>query len=172
MYADGNFVWGFPQVTKNNWDGGIDFASNGDASEATLRLAEPCVVAPVRTQPAEEAFELVLRHAGASLARDSVDARIIEEIRSGTARFGQTYAGGGKGIIDSQADVGGWPELKSLPAPRDTDGDGMPDSWERSHELDPSNSADGSRDRDSDGYTNVEDYLNSLVPDIYPAKAG
>ena len=167
MYADGNYVWGYPEISKNNWDGGIDFTEDGDATESTLRLNEPCVVAPVRTQTAEEGFELVLKHAGASLSRDSVDARIIDEIRTGTARFGSTYGGGGKGIIDSQTDVGGWPELKSTPAPRDTDGDGMPDDWERSQGLDPTNAADGSLDRDGDGYTNVEDYLNSLTPSIY-----
>ena len=61
MYADGNFVWGFPEISKNNWDGGIDFSEDGDATESTLRANEPYVVAPVRTQPAEEAFELVLR---------------------------------------------------------------------------------------------------------------
>lgn len=63
-------------------------------------------VAPVNTQPAETACELVLAQAGCSLFRDSVDQRIIEEIRTGTARFGETYRGDGKGIIDFQTAVG------------------------------------------------------------------
>src|SRR4029079_17554450 len=114
-----------------------DFSKDGDATESTLRVNEPYVVAPVQTQSAEEAFELVLINAGASLSRDSIDSRIVNEIRSGTARFGRSYKGGGKGIIDSPSDVGGWPELISKPAPLDTDGDGMPDDWERSKGLNP-----------------------------------
>jgi hypothetical protein len=171
MYLDGNYVWGFPEISKNNWAGGIDFGKDGDATEATLRVNEPYVVAPVQTQSAEEAFELVLKHAGASLSRDSIDSRIANEIRTGTARFGRSYGGGGKGIIDSPADVGGWPELKSKPAPLDTDGDGMPDDWERSKGLNPKSAADGRLDPDGDGYTNVEDYLNSLAPSVYSVPA-
>ncbi len=167
MYADGNYVWGLPEISKHNWEGGIDFSSGGGATESTLRVNEPFIVAPVRTQNAEEAYELVLEHAGASLSRDTVDTRIINEIRTGTAHFGSSWDGGGKGIIDSQTDVGGWPELKSIPAPPDTDGDGMPDDWEQSHGLDPQNASDGALDRDGDGYTNVEEYLNSLAPSIY-----
>lgn len=167
MYLEGNYVWGFPETSKDNWNGGIDFSEDGDASESTLRVHEPYIVAPVRTQAAEDAFELVLKYAGASLSRDTVDSRIIDEIRTGTAQFGKTYAGGGKGIIDSQSDVGGWPELKSLPAPIDADTDGMPDDWEKSHGLDANNAEDAALDRDRDGYTNVEDYLNSLAPSVY-----
>jgi hypothetical protein len=167
MYLDGNFVWGFPAITKNNWAGGIDFDQDGDATETTLRVNEPFIVAPVKTQSAEEAFELVLKNAGASRSRDSIDSRIVDEIRTGTAHFGRSYAGGGKGIIDSPADVGGWPELRSKPAPLDTDGDGMSDDWERSQGFNPKSAADGPLDRDGDGYTNVEDYLNSLAPSVY-----
>ncbi|HRK35901.1 MAG TPA: pectate lyase, partial [Candidatus Hydrogenedentes bacterium] len=163
MYAEGNFVYGFPEISANNWAGGIDFAPDGEATEQTLRAMEPYVVAPVSTQSAEEAYELVLSHAGCSKSRDTVDARIIEEIRTGTAKFGETFKGGGKGIIDSQASVGGWPELRSTEPPGDTDHDGMPDAWETEAGLDPSDPADGALDRNDDGYTNLEDYLNELA---------
>jgi len=163
MYAEGNFVYGFPEISANNWAGGIDFAPDGEATEQTLRAMEPYVVAPVSTQSAEEAYELVLSHAGCSKSRDTVDARIIEEIRTGTAKFGETFKGGGKGIIDSQASVGGWPELRSTEPPGDTDHDGMPDAWEMEAGLDPSDPADGALDRNDDGYTNLEDYLNELA---------
>jgi hypothetical protein len=163
MFAHGNFVAGFPTITRDNWNGGIDFSPDGEASEKTLRAYEPYVVAPVETQSAAEAFESVLAHAGASKRRDAVDARIIEETRTGTARYGATWGGGGKGIIDSQDDVGGWPVLKSEPAPADSDSDGMPDEWETSQGFDPQNGGDGNLDEDGDGYTNVEEYLNSLV---------
>jgi hypothetical protein len=127
-------------------------------------VERPFVVAPVTTQTAEAAYDLVLAQAGASLARDAVDRRVIEEIRTGTAKFGASYKGGGKGIIDSQRDVGGWPELRSLPAPIDTDHDGMPDAWEKAHGLNPNDPTDGARAAQPGGYTQLELYLNSLVP--------
>ncbi len=164
MYAAGNFVAGFPAITADNWKGGIDFAPDGEATEQTLRAKEPFVVAPVTTQSAEAAYALVLAHAGASQVRDAVDRRIADEIRTGTAKFGATFKGGGKGIIDSQKDVGGWPELRSLPAPVDTDHDGISDEWEKSHGLNPTDPADGARATTPGGYTNLELYLNSLVP--------
>ena len=167
MYATGNYVWGFPAISADNWNGGIEFDKEGLANQATLRMSQPFVVAPVITQTAEQAMELVLAHAGCSRSRDSVDQRIVNEIRTGTAKFGASYGGGGKGLIDSQKEVGGWPELRSRPAPVDTDHDGMPDDWEKSHKLDPNNLADGVLDGNGDGYTNLEKYLNSLVPPIY-----
>ncbi len=163
MFASGNFVWGYPAVTQDNWKGGIDFAPDGEATEATLRVSEPFVVAPVTTQSAESAYELVLAQAGCSLVRDSVDQRVIKEIRTGTATFGERYGGGHKGIIDSQKEVGGWPELRSVPAPLDSDHDGIPDDWELAHGLDPTDSSDGARLAKGSAYTNLEEYLNSLV---------
>lgn len=163
MFADGNYVWGFPEISANNWAGGIDFAPDGEATEATLRVHQPFNVAPVDTQSAEDAYVRVLDKAGCSLRRDAVDARIVEEIRAGTARFGETYGGGGKGIIDSQAAVGGWPELRAEPAPDDADYDGMSDAWERSNGLDPAFPDDRNLDRDQDGYTELEEYLNAIV---------
>jgi hypothetical protein len=163
MHAAGNYVHGFPAISADNWRGGIDFAPDGEATEATLRVDQPYVVAPVAPQSAEAAFALVLAQAGCSRARDAVDRRIIDEIRTGTARFGASYQGGGKGIIDSQRDVGGWPELRSLPAPLDSDHDGIPDEWERAHGLNPADPADGARAAVPGGYTHLELYLNSLV---------
>ncbi len=95
----------------------------------------------------------VFDSAGASLIRDSADARVVADVRAATGR-----------IIDDVSDTPGWPPLASSPAPRDSDGDGMPDDWETSIGLDPADGSDGASDRDGDGYTNLEDYLNSLVP--------
>jgi len=115
------------------------------------RLAAPIEVAPVKPESAMAAYPRVLAEAGASKARDSVDFAIIAGVRDRTGHQ-----------IDSQSEVGGWPVLATAPAPRDSDGDGMPDAWERSHGLDPRKS-DSAGDRDHDGFTNIEEYLNSLV---------
>ncbi len=168
MFAAGNFVAGFPAISADNWNGGINFAPDGEATEKTLRVDRPFVVAPVTTQSAEVAYGLVLAQAGASRVRDAVDRRVVEEIRTGTATFGASYKGGGKGIIDSQKDVGGWPELRSLPAPVDTDHDGVPDVWEQAHGLNPRDPADGPRSTTPGGYTHLERYLNSLVSTSEP----
>jgi pectate lyase len=113
---------------------------------------EPFPAAPVQTRSAEQAYEDVLRSAGASKVRDGVDQRVIDHVESGGGR-----------IIDSPEEVGGWPELASARAPADRDNDGMPDTWELRQNLDPDNPADGAIDSDGDGYTHLEDYLNSLV---------
>ena len=89
--------------------------------------------------------------------RDAVDARIVDDIRN---RKGK--------IIDSQEQVGGWPTLKSGAAPADTDRDGMADAWESANTFDPKNPADGNTDFDGDGFTNLEEYLNSLAPTAHP----
>jgi hypothetical protein len=83
--------------------------------------------------------------------RDAVDARLVNHVRTGTGK-----------MINSQTEVGGWPELKSGPLPADTDNDGIPDAWEAAHGLDPKNPADTSAVAKS-GYTNVEEYLNSIA---------
>jgi len=115
--------------------------------------AEPFETGPIVTQDAPAAYEAVLQSGGASLPRrDAVDRRIVEDVVKGTGR-----------IIKSQSEVGGWPDLQSAPAPRDSDVDGMPDAWEQQHGLNPADAADGPQDPDGDGYTNVEDYLNDLA---------
>ncbi len=103
------------------------------------------------TETAAEAHASVLARAGASRVRDAVDVRILAGVADGTGR-----------IIDSQTDVGGWPDLAPGTPWIDTDADGMPDDWETAHGLDPA-TADGAADRDGDGYTNLEDWLNSLA---------
>ena len=72
-------------------------------------------------------------------------------------------------MIDQPADVGGWPEYHTEKAPVDTDADGMPDEWEKTHGLNPSDAADGRSYNLSPDYTNLEVYLNELVQHLYPA---
>jgi hypothetical protein len=67
------------------------------------------------------------------------------------------------GIIDSPTDVGGWITMWHGTPPADSDHDGMPDAWEKSHGLNPNDPADRNGDFSGDGYTNLEKYLNWLV---------
>jgi hypothetical protein len=112
----------------------------------------PFPAAPVQAQTAAEAYDDVLMSAGASLVRDSVDQRVVDQLRKGAGR-----------IIDDVSEVGGWPALKSLPPKPDRDGDGMPDEWELARWLNPENASDGNGDDDGDGYTNLEEYLSDLL---------
>ncbi len=126
---------------------------------------EPFFAAHVRTQSAEDAYDDVLGNVGCSLpVLDDHDRRILDEVRSGKCRFRGSQTGL-PGLPDSQEDVGGWEEYPEVrrPADWDTDGDGMPNHWETAHRLDTSDAADGVTDRDGDGYTNLEEYLGSLV---------
>lgn len=115
------------------------------------------------TQSSKEAFSSVLLHAGASLKRDAVDTRIINDVKEGTYKKVTTANGSANGLIDSQQDVGGWPQYIATAAWVDTDGDGMPDEWETAQGLDPANATDGAKYNLSPDYTNLEVYLNSLV---------
>ena len=114
----------------------------------------PFDAAPVRTVPARELLPVVLSEVGASRpARDAVDRRLVEHVRSRTGA-----------LINSQKEVGGWPQLKTAPAPADSDRDGMPDAWEKQHGLDLQNAADAATDSDNDGYTNIEEFINQTNP--------
>ena len=75
----------------------------------------------------------------------------------------EAIQGTGK-IIDEPEEVGGWPHIAGgVPCP-DADRDGMPDEFETIHGFDPDDPSDGARDADGDGYTNVEEFLNSTTP--------
>ncbi|MCR5871051.1 pectate lyase [Sphingomonas sp. J344] len=115
------------------------------------KLSAPVEMAKVGCAGSAGVEAKVLASAGASRSRDSVDAAVVEGVRT---RTGQQ--------IDRQSDVGGWPALRSGPAPVDSDGDGMPDAWETKQGLDPKRD-DSAGDRDGNGYTNIEDYLNALA---------
>ncbi len=161
-YINGNFIEGYPLVSQNNWNGGVQ--GSFAAYQLTKKRINPFEVAEITLQTPEEAFEDVLQFAGALFPeRDSIDQRIVEEALEGTAHFGQD----GVGIINSQTDVGGYPDIISTTPPPDSDHDGMPDSWELSNGLNPDDPADRNT-IGSDGYTMLEEYLNDLVDEIIP----
>jgi len=149
FYICDNVFDGNQALTKDNTQ--FFSAVEIDGRRQVEIVAEPFDMPPVRTSSADDAYEAVLADVGASLpVRDAVDARIVSEVRN---RAGS--------VIDSQAQVGSWPEYRSAPPVLDSDHDGMPDDWEQRHGFDPQNSADGSSDKDGDGYTNVEEFLNN-----------
>ncbi|MCF8378755.1 MAG: T9SS type A sorting domain-containing protein [Bacteroidales bacterium] len=163
LYAEGNFMLGYPVITANNWAGGVDF-DNG-ANEEANRAVTPAFNAPSITEStAEEAYPLVVAGAGASMVRDVIDKRIANEVLTGTTVFTGSVSGTA-GIIDSQSDVGGWPLLsEEVRDPDfDKDRDGMADVWETENNLNPFDAEDRNDDRDHDGYTNLEEYLNMLI---------
>ena len=136
-----------------------------------IKMDKPAPTGQVTTHSAAEAYEKVLAYAGASLYRDVVDARYMEEAKTGTA----TYKGSitkSPGIIDKVADVNGYTEANfgkgSRPAGFDSDKDGIPDEWEKTNGLNPNDASDAltySLDK-KDYYTNIEVYANSLVENI------
>lgn len=156
FYLNGNVLEGNKEVTKWNQNGVL-----AKYPDSCLTLV-PFTAAAITQHSARKAYKLVLKYAGSSYVRDEVDKRIIEEVRSGTSYNGKDR----NGIIDSQADVGGWPLLKSWPPPDDVDADGMPDVWERRNGLNPFDPNDASAYSLSKSYTNIELYINSLVKKI------
>ena len=196
-YVDGNVNAKYADVTADNWTYGmynqiVKSDNDGlydDVVKDTIRMRTPMPFLPTTTHSAEVAYEKVLLFAGASLHRDSYDALMISDCRDGVATYTGDYyektattpTAGKKnaaGVINSPYDnkpAGAgddwspFPELKSEPAPADTDGDGMPDTWETANGLNPNDAADGNIVA-SDGYTNLEHYLNSIVADITAAE--
>lgn len=180
FFVNGNVNPNSSTMTKDNWTYGIynqiDNSKNDNTytqtTKDTIRLSTPIAFVNTTTHTAEQAYERVLAYAGASLHRDSHDELMVSDTRSGKA----TYTGSGNryGFINSQddlkpanasADWSAWPDLQSGTALTDTDGDGMPDEWETAHGLNPNNIDDGKAVADN-GYTNIENYINSLVADI------
>ncbi|WP_114559332.1 Ig-like domain-containing protein [Desertihabitans aurantiacus] len=178
-YVADNVVEGHPDVSEDNTLG-IAYQVVGQGADPSLTpqvggvvnvpggginlLDEPARISqPLpSTQTAEEAYQTVLAGVGASVPHyDSVDARLLAELRAGIGR-----------LINSQDEVGGYPVLDDGEAPVDTDHDGIPDAWESEHGLDPEDPADGTA-VGPDGYSNLERYLNSIETDVegYPTVA-
>jgi len=150
-YFAGNAMNG--QIPDDPWSL-VVFRDFSDEALAAYQQSVPIAVAPVDTDAALTAYERVLADAGATLPqRDSADTRVVAGVRGGTGR-----------IINDEDKVRGWPRLASGRTPRDSDRDGMPDLWERHHGLSSNDPEDRNTDRDQDGYTNLEEYLNGTQP--------
>jgi len=171
-YVNGNIMEGYDNITKNNWDGGVQVEEDPNTGGYTdfMKVDKPLPMPAFTIIPAKEAYAYVLDNAGATLPRrDPVDTRIVEQVRSGKITYSpdvvapttqfqhrrmplDSYK---QGIITDISQVGGYPQYKGAPY-KDSDSDGMPDDWEIKHGLNP----------------NIEEYLNSLVniKNVTPAK--
>jgi hypothetical protein len=164
-YVDSNVTTANPAIFEDNWEYGVQGVSAAD--KLAMRSDTPFEYMSEVHQTAEEAYADVLANAGCILPRpDTVDLRIKHEVMNGIATFGGAAWGAGKGIIDSQEDVGSWPDLFQGRAPIDSDHDGMPDDWEDANGLNKNDPEDRNGDLNGNGYTNLEDYLNSIT--TYP----
>lgn len=162
FYLQGNYMYGSPQVTADNWQGST---VKTEAVKAAVRWTEGLTMLTAE-ESAEQALETVLAKAGCSLHRDAIDVRIAEEVRQGTATcIGSNGSTGG--LIDTQKDAGGWPMLRTEEPQKDTDRDGIPDAWEEAHGLNPKSNADGKIETLVSGYSNLEVYLNDIVKHLY-----
>jgi len=98
-----------------------------------------------------DAYSYVLANVGAlPWNHDAVDSRLISQVVTNSGS-----------IIDTVAEVGGYPALTSDAYPTDTDGDGMSDVWEINHGSNP-NVYDPTGDANGDGYNNIENYINDF----------
>ncbi|MGG1553415.1 Ig-like domain-containing protein [Paenibacillus ferrarius] len=160
IYLDGNIVDGSQRATEDNWTYGFQPTSVPDgplpsSKDYYQRMTTPFDFGNTLTiNTAQEAYNQILADAGATLPkRDRSDTRIVNDVRNGTGR-----------ILNTRSEAAGFPVLNSAAAPVDSDHDGMPDAWETAHGLNPNNAADGKIvSLSSEGYTNVEVYLNEIV---------
>ncbi|WP_435138327.1 polysaccharide lyase [Formosa sp. A9] len=176
-YVNGNIVEGAPEVTKDNWNGGVQ--PEGDRDLAYIKQAKPFKMANVTILETKAAYQYVLDNVGATLpVRDAVDERIIKTVKTGKVAYkdglentigkefikrrlpADSYK---KGIITHPDQVGGYPEYKGKPY-KDSDSDGISDRWEKKYGLNPNDASDANQDVNGDGYTNIEKYINGIDP--------
>jgi len=182
MYVSGNVMLDksgnyLLKSTDNAWDKGKAVSGGKNSTNADVRSDTEFFESYVNTQSAEDAYKSVIAGAGAGGSSetgwDYIDSRYIKEVTNGTYTFTGSRDGL-NGIIDSHEDAGGYPTSSNFAhstdgvcnEKNDTDRDGMPDSWESEHGLNPNDGTDGAVcTLSADGYTNVEMFLNELMGD-------
>lgn len=182
-YVSGNYVEGAPEVSKNNWNGGVqlqDFSPELYREHLEMmHQNKPFTIENTTVLSAEEAYKFVLNNVGATFPkRDAVDLRIIKQVKTGEIAYldglentigtefikrrlpADSYK---KGIITSVNQVGGYPAYRGEPY-KDSDGDGISDKWELKYGLNPKDASDANKDCNGDGYTNIEKFINGINP--------
>ncbi|MDR2474319.1 MAG: pectate lyase [Bacteroidales bacterium] len=159
FYLNGNYMDGSADVTGDNR---LGLQPRGDKDKKELIASAPFDVPPIATDDAQTAYEKVLNGAGASFRRDKTDERVICEVREGLAPVRASADKKTKaGHVDSQNDVGGWDNYTFDKPIADSDRDGIPDGW-----LNANYPLKKATDKNDEGYTYLEVYLNSLVENI------
>lgn len=158
LFASNNLLDG-------NANGVLDSSKTGnDMIEGTPTLLEERLPGPeVITDSPADAYARVLADVGVTVpARDEADALLVSQVENQTGILIQSE----RDLIELGVGDSGYGTLPKAtrPAGFDTDQDGMPDVWETANGFDPDDPADRNDDADRDGYTNLEEYLNSLVP--------
>ncbi|PTQ95748.1 hypothetical protein C8P68_105256 [Mucilaginibacter yixingensis] len=186
VYASGNIMEGYPEVTKDPWNGGIQVDDgHGELKDAgkykdVMKSDVPFYMPPLdHIMTAQETYKYVVANAGATLpVRDAVDKRITEQVRTGKIAYDSkintdtvfqfkvrklpkdSYK---LGIITAPWQVGGYPNYQGTPY-KDTDGDGLPDAWEVAHGLNPKDPKDSALPaKNGGGYSNIEVWLNTVA---------
>jgi hypothetical protein len=161
-YVHGNYVDSANDISKNNWLG-IEMGNGGtELDRKNTIIDKPHHAWPVPTQTALEAYESVLNFAGASFKRDTLDERIINDVKNRTGKFIDVQGGYPHGTA-YELTINAWPVLKSAIAPVDNDKDGMPDDWEVKNGLNPADASDASKVSLHKFYTNIEVCINGLI---------
>jgi len=169
-YINGNVIEGNSEVAKDNWTEGV-FAQMKSSYNLTaqdkseIKINQPHDIQNnIKTQSPKEAYDKILQIGGASLVRDAVDLHVLKDVKDGSFTY-KGSKGSTNGIIDSQKDVGGFPDLKQGTPLPDSDNDGMPDEWEIKNHLNPKVANASGRNLDKN-YDNIEMYFNDLVRKI------
>ncbi len=149
-YYDDNLFFG--EIPADQWSL-VTFSGTWTTLEKSdYKQTEPFSTGPMVTESAQDAYDNVMAHAGASRFRDVVDSRVISDVQNGTGA-----------IIDDEDEVGSWPVYETYGVKLDSDLDGMPDFWETENGLNPNDPEDRNGDRNSDGFTNLEEYLHDVI---------
>lgn len=161
FFLTGNILEGNKVATQDN-NLGVEMGGTFQqfAPDVTLKdiLADKAfAAAEVTTDAALKAFDDILSYGGCSLVRDLHDERYVQNVINGSYTF-EGSAGSSKGLIDSQEDVGGWPEYKTYHEYKDSDKDGIPDGWLKAYFPDKK-----AIDLNYEGYSYLDIYLHSLV---------
>jgi hypothetical protein len=164
-YVSGNMTEGNEAVTKDNWGKGVQMNKGTEEDKQTAKLDKPFPIVELPTQTADKAYEAILKYVGASYRRDTLDARIINDVKGGKGGLIDVQGGFPHGTA-YEATIKAWPSLQSLPAPADQDTDGIPDDWEKKMKLNPADKNDAILFTLDKRYMNIEVYINSLLKQL------
>lgn len=153
-YVEGNMIKGNKAVNRDNLGKGIEFEEGCTPGKNLLK--EPCLLKETKHVSAKKAYRLVLKKVGVTVpGHDAHEQKMLAQVRG-------KLSINDDGIVNTVEEAGGWPELRSKPAPADSDRDGMPDAYEVKHGLNPQDSSDGVLFA-KNGFTYLEEYLNELA---------